>query len=416
MKVLQLYYKMPFPMNDGGAYSIYHSSLCLLSQHAELKILAMDTYRSAGEKKELPRDFGAQTAFESIPLDNRIKPVDAFINLFGRDSYFVERFYSESYRDKLISILRSQHFDVVQLEHLYLCLYLDDIRKHSNARIVLRAQNIEHEIWKQYIGKLREPLRKGFLHRAATRLEAFEKQMITRVDGIMALTAQDADFFRAHAPETPVAEIPLPINMKHYSDWSPAAANGKPPLIYHLGSMDWRPNIQGMQWFIRKVLPLLVEQHPDIRVHMAGKNMPAWFFNRSSKNLIVEGTVEDAVAYQQDKTILIVPLLSGSGIRVKILEGMALGKTIITTAIGAQGIQVTDREHLMIANDAETFAKCISYCMRSSAYCNKLGSNARKHAVETYQATKLGAEMLVFYKQLHLQEPSIHQFACSTCQ
>jgi glycosyltransferase involved in cell wall biosynthesis len=400
MKVLQLYYKLPFPMNDGGAYAIYHSSLAMLSQGIDLKILAMDLVKSPGDKEKIPVEFTEQTKFESVMVDNRIKPREAFFNLFGRSSYFVERFYSVAFSKTLKDLLQNNTFDVIQLEHLYLGLYLDVIRGHSSARIVLRAQNVEHALWFNYLQKVNNPFVKFFLSIAAKRLEVFERKMSAGVDGIMALSENDARYFKHGVPKTKVTAIPIGLNLDSFSVVDNQRPQENFPALFHLGSMDWKPNVLGMKWFIQKVWPLVKKEYPGIRFVIAGKNMPGWFFRQADKNLVVYGKIEDALRFQEDKAILIVPLLAGSGIRVKILEGMALGKAIISTSIGASGIAYKDGENILIANSPEEFVKQIGRCLKSEAFCKSLGKNAQRLVAEKYELNKTGTAMLEFYESL----------------
>ena len=132
MRILQLYHKMPFPVQDGGAYSIYSASRSMLSQGIRLKILAMDTARDPGNALIAPPNFIEKTGFETVRIDNTIRPLDAAMNMVRRDSYFSRRFISEEFKKRLAEILLATKFDIVQLEHVYLCHYLDVIRKNSN--------------------------------------------------------------------------------------------------------------------------------------------------------------------------------------------------------------------------------------------------------------------------------------------
>ncbi len=400
MKVLQVYYKMPFPMHDGGACAIYAASLSLLNRGINLSILAMNPYKAPGKLELIPPDFIKETRLEFISVDNRIKPFKAFRRIFSHISYFSSRFYTLPFRNKLQEILNENEFDIIQLEHLYLCHYLEDIRKVTKTKVVLRAQNVEHRVWYEYIRKLRNPLIRQYLKVETRKLERFERQMAGKVDGIMALTTTDAEYFRRIAGRRKIAAIALGVDFTGISFTSDGGNYKNFPVFYHLGSMDWRPNIQGLTWFVEEVLPLVIKANANIRICIAGRNMPEWFFSRSSSNLKVDGVVEDAKKYQEDKQIMIVPLLSGSGIRFKILEGMSLGKTIITTSVGAQGIIAVDDESILIADDPDQFASQIIRCASSASFCREIGFNARKSAMKNYSIAHIGDQMVQFYQQL----------------
>lgn len=400
MKVLQVYYKMPFPMHDGGAYSIFSASLSILSQEADLRVLAMNTLKAPGNANLIPVDFKLKTRFESVPVDNRIKLAGAVKCLFNQGSFFAGRFWSTAFCDRLVGILEQERYDIIQLEHLYLCQYLRDIRKVSDGKVILRAQNIENRVWQDYVLKMKNPFLRKYLEMERHKLERFELRMAAEVDGIITFTETDAAYFRNNTGRKEVASIPIGIDLSNMAGVDLERQYLDFPIIYHLGSMDWRPNIQGLRWFVKKILPAVVRVLPDIRIFIAGRNMPHRFFGYATGNLTVEGVVDDALKYQEDKAILVVPLLSGSGIRVKILEAMALGKTVISTSLGATGIPAVHNESILIADSPEEFAAQICRCAISEPLCREIGNNARKVATASYETTAIGIQMMHFYKKL----------------
>ena len=400
MKILLLCHKMPYPLHDGGAYSSYYTSLGLASQNMNVKVLAINTPKNWIDTNRIPDDFVKKTKFEFSKVDTRFKPLHAFLNLFGERSYFVERFFSKTFNTDLIRILKKENYDIVHLEHLYLSLYIDTIRKHSKASIVLRPQNVENQVWKRVLKNNIQPVKKVYLKVATKRLEKFEMEVSKKVDGIIAISPGDAETFKIYAPKTPLIEVPAGFDFNSLSlyDFNKQFTNF--PIFYHLGSMDWYPNIQGVRWFVKEVLPVIKTDCPDFVFRLAGKKMPRWIDKLQSKNLAIDGEPKDALKYHEDKAVMIVPLLSGGGLRVKIIEGMALGKTIISTSIGAEGIPYTDQQNILIADDAETFADQIKRCMGSKEFCRNIGKHAQKLAIEKYDYQKTTKKMISFYKSL----------------
>lgn len=400
MKILQLCYKMPFPQKDGGASSIYHTALGLLHNRVNLKILAVNTPKDWVEPETVPPAFAAETRFEFVKIDTRVKPLNAIANLFTSSSYFVSRFHNRAFELHLAQLLKNEKFDVIQLEHLYLCVYLKTIRKHSSAKVVLRAQNVEFRLWERIINNTNGAIKKLYLAIAIARLRKFEKSTTEKVDGIIAISPEDAEMFKKIAPETPVIAVPMGYNFEKIQGYESSTHFEHFPVFYHLGSMDWIPNIEGLKWFIEKVIPVVVAVYPDLRFHLAGKKMPAWFYEQQNSNIIVDGEVEDALRYQSDKAILVVPLLSGGGLRVKIIEGMALGKTVISTSIGAEGIPCTHLKNILIANNPLEFAEQMGKCYQSSEFCKQIGENARQFARENYDCKNTGKLMISFYNSI----------------
>ena len=400
MKVLQICHKTPYPLFDGGAYSLYHTALGLTYQKTAVKVFALNTPKNPVDAESLPAGFRENTRFESAWVDTRFKPPEAFINLFTRHSYFVSRFFSDEFNAGLIRILKKEEFDIVQLEHVYMGVYLDTIRKYSDSKVVLRPQNVENSVWKRYLEKRIPLLKKKFLQIAANRLRNFEIQIANRVDGIIAISPADEAAFHAFSPETPITTVPVGFDFSRVSRYDTQKQFDTFPVFYHLGSMDWLPNVQGLKWFITGVLPYILEDNPGFALRIAGKKMPGWFFRQQGPYLVVDQDINDSLAYQADKAVMIVPLLSGGGLRVKIVEGMALGKTIISTSVGAEGIPYADQENILIANTREEFSLQVKKCIDSVEFCRKIGANAQRLAMEQYDCRKTAGAMLKFYESL----------------
>lgn len=397
MKILQLSYKIPFPQHDGGAYSVYQSSINMLEAGFDVKMLAMQTPKDVVDTSGAFDAFKVKTRFEFVPADTRVKPVNALLNLFKSDSYFVERFYSEVFAEKIRHILLQESFDVVVLEHLYLCQYIEDIRRYSKAKIVLRAQNVEHELWENYTGKVKNPLVKKFLNIATQRLKFFEQKMARQLDGVIALTSHDALFFKM-AGEKKLQVSEIPVGFLH----TPVTSVKKHdlPVLFHLGSMDWLPNRQGIDWFLEKVFPLVLQQYPQVKLNLAGKKMPAKYWRLKHPNVLVEGEVASSVQYMADKDILVVPLLSGGGMRVKIIEAMACGKTVISTPLGASGIVCKHNRDILMGDSAWDLAQQIVRCLQSRELVNAIGKNALETVQEHYGPIGLAQKTRLFYEKL----------------
>jgi glycosyltransferase involved in cell wall biosynthesis len=400
LKILQLSHKIPYPVQDGGSLAIYNAAIGLLEAGADLHVLAMNPLRDQIDLETIPASFRSQTKFVAVPVDTRLKPFEAFFNLFGRESYFVKRFKSVEFEKALVEILSKNTVDIIQLEHLYLCLYIQTIRRHSKAKIVLRPQNVEFVIWEGILKNLRHPIQKILLRIALSRLKTFEQQIVSTVDGIIAISPIDAQIFATFAKGIPVVDIPVGFIFDKSKAYNFEKQHESFPVVYHLGSMDWRPNTEAMQWFVSDVLPLLETVLPDLKIYMAGKKMPDRFLNLKRSNLIVEGTVPDAIKYQEDKAIMIVPLLSGSGIRAKIIEGMALGKCVISTTVGLQGMKYMKGKDLLVADTPEEFVHQIKKCVESLSFRQKIGEAAHDRAFSEYHYLNCAQQMLRFYRRL----------------
>jgi hypothetical protein len=391
---------MPNPPSDGGAQAIHNTTRGLLENNIDVNVIAINPSRNYINVEDLPVEYLKSTKFEAVYVNTDIKPLNLFLNFFKRDSYFVERFKSKKFEAMLIEVLSKNTYDIIQLEHLYLFLYLDLIKTYSKAKLVFRPQNIEYVIWKRYLNNIRNPFKKLFIKIATRRLERFEKRESGKIDGIIALTEDDANIFERFVKETPIVDIPMGFDFGNLERYDFHEQYKNFPIFYHLGSMDWLPNEEAMCWFVDEVLDLVIDKIPDVKIHIAGRNMQDYFYQKKSNNLIIEGEIKNPIEYQKNKAIMIVPLLSGSGIRAKIVEGIALGKTIITTTIGAQGIKYKEDENLLIADTPEEFAEQMLKCYQSIDFCKMIGNNARKLSNSKYHYISIAKEMTDFYSKL----------------
>lgn len=391
---------MPVPPNDGGAQAIHNTTIGLLENEVDVDVFSMNPSRIHVDISTLPDDYIKATNFKSVDVDTQIRLGGILLNLFKKDSYFIQRFRSSEFESKLIEALSNKEYDIVQLEHLYLFLYVDAIKAHSNAKVIFRPQNVEFVIWERYLDNMKNPFKKLFIRIATKRLKAFEKSASGKADGIITLTNDDAEAFRSFVKDKPVTAIPMGYDFSGMGSYDESEQYFDFPRFYHLGSMNWLPNEEAMRWFVDEILPLVIKKMPEVKIHMAGRNMQNYFKRRNSRNLIVEGEIKNPIEFQQNKDIMIVPLRSGSGIRAKIVEGLALGKTIISTTIGAQGIEYTDGENILIADSPEEFVEQMYKCSRSVTSCKEIGENAKKLANRRYHYVSNAKEMMSFYSML----------------
>jgi glycosyltransferase involved in cell wall biosynthesis len=160
--------------------------------------------------------------------------------------------------------------------------------------------------------------------------------------------------------------------------------------------MDWMPNREGVDWFLEKVWPIVLKQKPDAVFYLAGRNIPSHFFDLKTKGLKVVGEVEDAQQYINSYAVSIVPLFAGSGMRVKIIEAMALGRAIVSTSVGAESIRYTNHQDIMIADDEVDFAAAILTILKEPAHRKTLGENAQKLIAEKYDNRKISHAIIDF--------------------
>ena len=396
MNILMLCNKSPFPPSEGGPMAMNSIVTGLLEAGHKVKVMAFNSNKYHVDIDSIPQDYREKTKIEFIDIDLSIKPLEAFKNLFSDESYHVKRFISESFKNRLTEVLESEKFDIVQLEMIYMAPYIETIREHSDAKIMLRAHNVEHKIWERMAKKTIFFAKRWYINHLVRTLRNYEMSVLDKVDGIAAITITDASYFR-RVTATPVIDLPFGVDIDKFD---PVFEVGDTPTFYHIGSMNWMPNEEAIKWFLKNVWNTVQKRLPEAKLYLAGRNMPKWLKNKKRKNVIVVGEVPDAHEFVNEHNIAIVPLLSGSGMRIKIIESMALGKTVITTMVGAEGIQYSEFEDIIIADNAPKMVENICRLYQHPEEAEAIGLNARRLIEEVYDNKKIINRLEIFYKEI----------------
>lgn len=396
MRILQLCNRVPWPPNGGGAIATLNMTRAYYELGHELHLLCLNTRKLYVDPATLPALFSEIASFKAVNINTDVTAPGALLNLlFSRKSYNISRFYSRAFEKELIALLQAKEFDIIQLEGLHIGLYIPVIRRYSKAKIALRAHNLEYLIWERLAETEHNPIKRYYLDILAKRLVNFEIKAVKSVDLIVPMTQVDAETFTEMAPQTALFVSPVGLNLDEYvidkskKEW---------PGIFHLGALNWMPNVQAIEWYLKEIWPGLHKQFPKLRFYIAGRDMPAWLSKLEAVGVEAIGEVPSAVAFMNSKSIMVVPLLSGSGMRIKIIEGMALGKTIVSTSIGAEGIAYEDGKNIFIADEPEDFINAIKKCINNPEFASKIGKNARLLAETEFDNLVLVKKLIGFYE------------------
>lgn len=385
MRILQICSKPPYPEKDGYALAVNHISKAIISKGHSLKVIAISTPKH--HVQDVPQEYLAKTEFEHLFINTSVRLTPAFLNLFSTTSYNTNRFYSDEFAKRLKQILDKKNFDIVLFEGLFVCPYLDVIKENSNAKLVLRSHNVESDIWKGIANQEKNLIKKLYLNLLQKKLLIYEKSIAQRMDAIVCISDKDAAWMQTQTNKS-ISVIPFAIKTINQE----VGIENK-NTIFHIGSMDWQANLDGINWFLSEVFPLVNQKKEEVVLHLAGSNMPNDIKNIANENIIIDGEVENAKTFMQKHNLMISPLLNGSGIRIKILEAMAIGKTIISTSIGASGIYYQDKKNILIADTAVQFANQIIWCLENPLESKKIGENAHLNIRAYYDAEKISEQL-----------------------
>lgn len=363
----------------------------------QVTILAMNTVKHNITLVEIPESVKELAEFKLVNVAARISPVSALLNLvFSNKPYNATRFISDTFAQELKKILQENEFDVVQIEGLYVCPYIPVIRANSKAKIIYRAHNIEHEIWSR-TAIMAHGFEKYYLRNMSKRIKKFEIQTLNKYDLLVPITGRDEAILDKLGNKKPSHVSQTGIDS---SVLIPNSKNLKHPTLFHIGSLEWSPNQEGLIWFFENCWDAIRERYPDLQFYVAGRNAPPWFQKLLNlPNVVFKGEVADAYEFINSKSIMVVPLFSGSGMRIKIIEGMALGKPIVTTPVGTEGISTTSGENIIVVTNVEGFVQSISDLIENREYFDKISKNAIEYIHENFDNLSSAGALIEFYKK-----------------
>ncbi len=397
MRILIIANKIPYPPKDGGSIATLTLARHFSYLGHQVDLLAMNTNKHYFPIDELPKDLSSQIRFIGVDTPAPISPVAALKNLlFSDKAYIAERFYTEDFRLKLEHLLKESNYDIIQLEGSYLGQYMPSIRSGNAAKVAMRAHNLEFEIW-QRTAKNAGLLKRFYFSNLAKRIKKLEVQQLNEFDAIIPITERDARSLKQLGCKKPMHVTPTGMDINSLTI---ETSKMEFPSVFHIGALDWPPNQEGLLWFFQKVWPLVLQKQPNLKFYLAGRNAPDKMKNLRVKNLIFVGEVDSAVDFMNSKAIGIVPLLSGSGMRIKIVEGMALGKPMVTTSIGAEGNPAKDGKEVMIADHPSEFAQKMLQLINDRTLFDDMSRNAIDFVNATFNNEVIAQSLIHFYKSL----------------
>ena len=398
MRILQLCPKPPRPSRDGGCLAMDAMTRGLLADGHTVRLLVICTDKHPHKPDELDAHYISSTRYKSISVETALNPIDALSHLIKGESYHIGRFISPDFTRELENILRDEVFDVILLESLFMTSYEHSIRRLSDANIVLRAHNVEHKIWRGLTDETKAGPRKWYLSKLTKQLEDYETIGINNFDAIIPISDEDATIFKEIGATIPIHVSPFGMDFEALPTSSTSTTVDH---VFHLGSMDWMPNIKGVDWLIDEVWPIVREKNSKVNLILAGRNMPDSLISNPSLGIQVLGEVENASEFLQRNGIMTVPIRTGSGMRVKAVEGMSAGRPTVSTEIGVCGLGLVNGEHALIADSPEEFAKHILFILSTPDIASNIAKSGQQHIRNKFSNKKIISDLVKFLEKLN---------------
>jgi glycosyltransferase involved in cell wall biosynthesis len=396
MKILLLSNKSPWPPKDGGAAATLATIKGLSDCGASVTVIALNTLKHFVREDHILFDNSLNAELKLVTLDTATKPLKLLGNLLFSDKpYTIERFESEELK-KALSIASGNSFDIIQIEGLAMTLYFPFLKKLTGARIIYRPHNVENQIWRQLAEEEKNVFRKHYFRILASRTSQIEKSIINSFDGIAAMTTDDLEWFKASGLQKPsvVCHAGFPLSATEFNE-------GKNDQLFFIGSLDWLPNINGLKWFLKNVWPIISMALPDATFHIAGRNPSSRLEEMCrGKGIIFNGEVESSAGFIRDKQVMVVPLFAGSGLRMKIIEGMNIGKSIVATPRAARGLVCHDGKDIFIRENVNEFAGTVISLLGNPSLRKETAKYAMENVRKNYNIFASAEKLMKFYSQL----------------
>lgn len=383
LRILQISPQVPVPPIDGGKISIFG---LLKSLTMKGHIIDFFCYRKHADYtysvKELSKFCNPRIV--DVQTDNNL--LKAFINIFQDKPYNISKYIKEEMLINLKKYFNNHEPDIVHIDHIHMAWLIDYLRKFTTKPIVLREHNFESDILFRTYSLKKFPILKSYFYEQYNRLLDYEISYAEKFDKVIMISEVDEKKILTFNNKVNTITIPAGVDDVLFK-YTAYKHSKLPNSIFHIGNLDWEPNLDSVQWFINQIFPHIVANFPDAKFYVYGKNSNRVSIPpRLKYNVKLVGFVPASDIWNEikDKQVGVVPLRIGSGIRIKILELLAQGHLIISTDIGKEGIPIVDGVHYLRANSPEEFKEKIFALFNNHYNVEEICINAQEFIKNNY--------------------------------
>ena len=390
MKILQIASKVPYPVNDGGRGGIFNITHQFLKGGAEVHFAAPRVNANDAD------GFSKLVALHLLDVDPTNRVTGALRNLMTEQPYNTAKYYSDASLRQLQEIVRQHRFDIIHVDSLHMAAYGIALGRLFGIPISLREHNVDSEIMRHFKEQTRNPLLRWYADIQLQKLVRYEAATVQKFGMVVPISEIDKEKLarRAHAMKATV--IPAGVDT-HALRFQPGAA---PTNVVFLTNYDWLPNRDSVQYYLQEIHPKLNRTSPLVKTIFVGKETDRIKLPFGLDSVEARGFVDDLNDLPGLGRVAVVPLRIGSGIRIKILELMALGMPIVSTSLGVEGIDARDGEHIVIVDEPQAFADAVASLLDSPEECIRIGTNARKLVEQSFSWDSVGDRFLKCYATL----------------
>lgn len=384
MKILFVTPYLPSPPYFGAQRRLDGLMRGLAARHevSLLSFVAADvhTERSLEVSRSYCREFDV-IRHDVLNLTGQKKRLMQLRSLLSRGSFELRLLHRREFQARLDRLLTTRDWDIVQVEFCHMGIYRFRRTPGTRTRLVLDEHNIEYDLVKRTAETAEGAVRRVYAQVNWRKLEREERDCWRRFDGTALTSVRDEEMLKSAEPSTPTAVVPNAVDLDTFR---PNGAARDPASLLFLGAISYFPNTDGILYFLDAIFPKIVALRPDVQLRIVGMSPPESVLAHRSRNVEVTGFVEDPLPYMDRASVFVVPLRVGGGTRLKVVEAMGKGKAIVSTRIGAEGIDVEHEKNVLLADDPEDFARQVVRLLDDPELAARLGTEARRLAEERY--------------------------------
>jgi sugar transferase (PEP-CTERM/EpsH1 system associated) len=392
MDILFVTATLPYPPTDGAKIRLF-SLIKNLAVHHKVSVVSFVT---PSDTEEAVKSLGSHCKEVIVVPKNPAYSLSTLLwGLVSPTPFPILNYWNPAMAAAIRRIVESNKFDIVQAETLQAAQYCARIK----SRTVLDLFDIQSVVMRRYAKQQVNPLKSIYAYMTAGKLSNYERTICSQFDHCLTSSPDDKEVLEKATGLSNVTVIPNGVDLDACVLSKEESEDDN--RIVFVGRMDYAANVDGIHWFCRKVFPLIRAQHPKVVLQIVGK-----YPNKGVRRLAIPGQIE-VTGYVEDvrpnlraAAVSVVPLKVAGGTRLKILEGLAMGKAIVSTTMGAEGLAVTPGKNILIADSEEAFARHVIHLLKDVALRNRLGRAGRRLAEEHYGWSMIGRRLEELYERI----------------
>ncbi|MBI3812626.1 MAG: glycosyltransferase [Nitrospirae bacterium] len=397
MKILFLTTRLPYPLDTGAKIRTWKLFSHAAGRH---DVTLMTFLHSKSDRRwvKTAQSLVPTARIETVDHPDSWSRIARVGSMAGRllstRPYTVVKYDVKAMQNRIEILIAQGGYDLIHCDQIHMAPYLIG---RTRLPVVLNEHNIESSLLQRVADVQRNPVMRRFYQGQQRKMERYERTVCAASERVLTVSAMDRDRLAHLAPGTVSSIV---INGVDTGYFQPTEAPTGPPSMVFTGLMNWMPNVEGVIFFLKEILPLIRKAVPGVRFNVVGRD-PVAKLRRAANgdpDTDVTGDVPDVRPWLAGASVVVVPLRSGGGTRLKILEAMAMGKAVVSTRIGAEGLDLEDGREICIADNPFKFAERTVALLLDRAKAAQIGQAARRRVVESFDWQVAGRQLLEAYE------------------